>query len=156
MNRPHWAGPYLVSPRHFRKPEAGMQSARVSVPQKIVDCSEFGCEWYMEGREGVDAAFPFVHPQGVACGDFKGCAPCESPIVEGGSKRLCGACLPCKAGTSNCPCADRLPHRLPTEQHPLVHAYATQQGRRQVDGSEFKDRVAEGLEARQHILTRGL
>lgn len=155
--RPYWAGPYLVVPAdHNRRPAPGMQTARVEIPQRICSCEEYGCEWFQFGRTGEDEGFPFVHPAGVRCGDMRGCTPCASPIVQNGRKRLCGVCLPCKAGTANCPCAQRLPHRIPTEQFPLRHVYAITDSRRLVSGSEWKDRVAEGLEARHHILTRGL
>ena len=157
MRRPYWSGPYLVVPQsHNRLPAPGMQSMRIHIPQRLASCEEYGCEWFLEGRSGVDAGFPFTHPQGVECGDFRGCLPCESPIMQNGRKRLCGVCHPCRVGTANCPCAGRLPHRVPAEQHPLIHGYATSQGRRQVEPQEWKDRYAEGLEARNHILTRGL
>lgn len=129
---------------------------RLQQPMRKVACSEFGCEWFMFGQEGEDGGFAFTHPQGVACGDFSRCRPCASPIVLNGRKRLCGACQPCRIGTSNCPCAQRT-HFMPiTEQLPTRLSMVTEQGGRLLGESEWKDRVSEGLYAQDFIRTRGI
>ncbi len=160
MNQPAWQGPYLSVPMVV--PQPGMQSTRARLPKRKATCEEVGCEWFLNGHSGVDAGFAFSHPAGVACGDSTRCIPCVRPIDERGAngrlyKRLCNSCLPCKAGTANCPCDDRAKtHRVTDEQFPIKYNVATNKAVREVDSSEWHDRVGEGFESLDHIRTRGL
>ena len=156
--RPRWNGAYLTT--QHKVPENGMQSARASLPKRHAGCEESGCEWFLLGKSGDDAGFPFNHPVGVQCGDFKGCMPCARPIEEkypNGKvgRRLCGSCPPCKVGTSNCPCADRK-HFLPDEQFDVKFNISTTGSSREVVPDEYIQTTGEGLETLNHIKTRGL
>ena len=158
-------------------PVPGMQTTGIRQRMRLGTCEEYECEWFFQGRTGVDDGQPFNHPVGVRCGDTKGCLPCQSPRPSG---RLCGMCAPCKAGTANCPCPGRLAHSLrdPSRRGHLVPDFGSPQhltfqraptvhvGKYRLRGdlhqaveisqSEFIDRVAEGSDAYNHIRTRGL
>lgn len=180
-NRSTWNNGYLVVPQMALRP--WQQRLAAAQPMRQATCEEVACEWWAFGKDGMDEGHSFRHPAGVRCGDFSRCLPCSSPIVvrtaNGGTrKRLCGACPPCKAGTSNCPCSGRKAnHKLPATAEyedrvidpvarahfrplPVLHRRTVVQHRevvsREIVPAEFRDRIAEGLDARNHILTRGL
>ncbi len=152
-----WRDGYLVVP--YSRPIPGMQSARYSQPMRAATCAEVKCSWYLEGKTGDDDGKPFVHPHGVECGNFSGCQPCASPIEENGQKTLCGVCIPCKRGTSNCPCLTRkVQHKTPLRliSVPPKFRIADSEHSSVVPVEEWIDRLAEGLDMRERIKTRGL
>ena len=157
----HWEGPYLIQPPKPR-PAKGMQMADAHIPSRKASCEEVLCEYFLLGKTGADAGFPFTHPAGVECGDFKGCNPCEHVIREVGANgvptvRLCGYCMPCKAGTANCPCAERLTHhRIADERFSVRFHVATPEANREVVPDEYMQRTGEGMETLHHIKTRGI
>lgn len=176
-----WNNGYLMVP--YEPPKPHEQRMTLMQPMRKATCSEVFCTWHAFGKEGEDEGAPFKHPQGVQCGDFSRCLPCTSPNVyrtAAGAmrKKPCGQCPPCKSGTANCPCADRAKtHKLPnvveyedrvtdpvTRAHfrpqEIRHRRVIRQGReivaKEVTGDEWKYRIQEGLDARTHILTRGI
>lgn len=128
--------------------QPGMQSVLATVPKTLASCEEFGCEWYLFGREGESEGKPFKHPQGVECGDFD---RCPDP---------------------NCPCPDRVllwpnqdehgrrvrqGHVMPSRDPELAtYAHAAAGMTRKVGLDEAWYRVQEGADALRHLLTRGL
>lgn len=149
---------YIVPKQRTTRTKPGWQMSHFTQAMRKVSCREYGCEWLLFGHQGDDDGFPFVHPAGVACGDFNGCSPCQRPVIQGGKKRLCGNCMPCRVGTSNCPCSQRaqIGHWLPDERYEDRYQISTDQGTRDVVPSEWKDRLGEGVYALHHIKTRGL
>ena len=167
----------------YAPPKPHEQRMTLLQPMRKATCEEVFCTWHAFGHEGEDEGAPFKHPQGVQCGDFARCLPCNAPnvvVTALGVKRKkpCGQCPPCKAGTANCPCADRgKNHRLPNVPEyedrvlsPVTRANfrpqeirhrrtVNQRGEviaREVTGDEWKYRIQEGLDARTHILKRGI
>lgn len=148
-------------------PQRGMQSVSLKVATRIGSCVDFGCEWYRDGREGLDEGLPFRHPAGVPCGDHAGCRPCTN---RGGL--LCGRCEPCKSGTANCPCPQRLAWEIDQfgrktgrrghlmqnldSRKPVTYRHATELGRREVVEDEWVTRLHEGTETYARLVTRGL
>jgi hypothetical protein len=174
-----WRGGYFVVP--YAPPKPHEQRMTLLQPMRDATCEEVFCTWYALGAEGTDEGAPFKHPKGARCGDFSGCLPCQRPEAVTGKngltrKKPCGDCPPCKSGTANCPCTDRK-HRLPNvveyedrvidpvaranyRPQPIRHGRVIRQGgeviSREVTGDEFKHRINEGLDARNHVLTRGI
>jgi len=143
------------------RPLPGMDAYGFHQSFRIGTCEEFECEWFLYGKTGEDEGAPFTHPAGVECGDFSRCQPCST-----NRKRPCGTCIPCLTGTANCPCPQRLKliresdgrrgHPVPNYQITPVLSISDTQISRPVVVSEFKDRLAEGVETIRFIRTRGL
>lgn len=179
--KPWWDNGYMLVP--YAPPKPHEQRMTLLQPMRAATCEEVFCTWQALGHEGMDDGLPFKHPAGVRCGDYSRCLPCTSPEIATAAtgvtrKKPCGQCPPCKAGTANCPCPARgRTHKLPNtpeyedrftdpvaratyRPQPIRHRYNVWQGRqvvsREVTGDEWKHRIAEGLEARNHILKRGI
>lgn len=145
------------------RPLPGMQAAGFHQKFRVGTCDEADCEWFLNGKVGIDSGEPFVHPAGVECNDTSRCKPCVSPRPSG---RLCGNCEPCKSGTANCPCPSRVMarsattgrrgHLVPDFQIVPVLTVADMFGAREVVPDEFLTRLHEGTDAINHIRTRGL
>lgn len=154
------------------RPLPGMQAAGFHQKFRVGTCEEADCEWFLNGRTGMDANAPFVHPAGVQCGDTSRCQPCRSPRQSGA---LCGNCEPCKSGTANCPCPSRVMarstatgrrgHLVPDFQITpvLSHSNAvtrrddvTEWDTRPVGVSEWVDRLHTGTDMIHRINTNGL
>jgi len=145
------------------RPLPGMQNAGFHQRFRVGTCEEADCEWFEFGRDGMDDGAPFTHPAGVRCGDTARCSPCATPRPSG---RLCGNCAPCKAGTANCPCPQRVNardsqgrrgHLVPdTSILPVLSFTTDRQATRVVTPDEFMTRLHEGADSLHHILTRGL
>lgn len=129
----------------------GMQVTRVQQLTRTAFCSRDTCLWFRDGAEGMSENEPYRHPAGVQCGDTTRCKPC----VNGPAAARCGRCDPCRAGTANCPCPERLPHIVLEDRDPLFYVN-TGFGTRQVVPDEWLTRTYEGVDAIQHIRTRGL
>ena len=176
--RIRWNNGYMLVP--YDPPKPHEQRMTLLQPMRDATCEEAFCSWYALGHEGMDEGAPFKHPKGARCGDFRACLPCLRPEAVTGKngitrKKPCGDCPPCKSGSANCPCNDRK-HRLPNvveyedrftlesrrsfRPQPIRHGRVIRNGRevisKEVTGDEWKYRIQEGLDARNHINTRGL
>ncbi len=148
--RRYWRGGYLVEER----PLVGKYGQIHGAQQQFrpATCLEVGCSWLEFGQIGSDAGAPFQHPQGVECGDFRGCLPCTSP----NRKNLCGKCEPCKSGTANCPCLNqKRRHRVLIVREPRLNL-ATTSGVRLLGSPEWIDTLREGQFKADHIRERGI
>lgn len=71
--------------RH-RTPVSGQQVMTASVAKGLLPCEVVECDWFLNGKEGFDEGMPFKHPQGVECGDERGCTddncPCPQRVIE--------------------------------------------------------------------------
>lgn len=153
-----------MQPRIYlpRRPLPGMDAYGFHQSFRLGTCAEFDCEWFLYGKTGEDEGKPFTHPAGVECGDTRYCKPC----VNGPRAKQCGVCEPCRSGTANCPCPQRLKairesdgrrgHPVPNEQVMPVLSISDAQTSRPVVVSEFTDRIAGGVDMIQRIRTRGL
>jgi hypothetical protein len=153
--------PTIVSPN---APLPGMQATGFHQKFRVGTCEEADCEWFLNGREGIDEGGRFVHPAGVQCGDTTRCQPCKSPRYSGA---LCGVCEPCKSGTANCPCPQRVTarsmttgrrgHMVPDFQIIPVLSYTEPfKSPRAVGTDEWLTRLHEGTDRLTFIRTRGL
>jgi hypothetical protein len=153
--------PTIVIPN---APLPGMQSTGFHQKFRVGTCEEADCEWFLNGREGIDEGGRFVHPAGVQCGDTTRCQPCKSPRYSGA---LCGVCEPCKSGTANCPCPQRVTarsmttgrrgHMVPDFQIIPVLSYTEPfKSPRAVGTDEWLTRLHEGTDRLTFIRTRGL
>lgn len=128
-------------------PDPAYQRLSFAVAMRLGTCEEFGCEWFLHGREGIDDGKPFRHPAGVECGDH---ARCPDP---------------------NCPCPSRLRWELrnnrPTGRRghlvpdtarpdPVTYQRAINTGRQMVTADEWLYRLHEGVDSYTTIKTRGL
>lgn len=132
----------------------GYQTTRVHQQPRRVMCSAQTCDWYRSGSKGASEGQPYEHPAGVMCGDTTRCKPCSTNGAA--SPIRCGYCQPCKSGTANCPCPERLPHLLLDEQADVTFYVNRGLGEREVVFDEYDTRTAEGVDAVNHIRTRGL
>ena len=136
----------------------GTQVTAITQPTEVVRCGPDVCDWFRNGSTGMSEGEPYRHPAGVMCGDLTRCRPC----VNGSGGPRCGHCDPCRAGTANCPCPERLVSRPGVRGHiqiaerdPLFFVN-TGPGLRPVVLDEWFTRTAEGVDAIQQIRTRGL
>ena len=128
-------------------PDPALQITRLSARMRMASCEEVACEWYIDGKEGIDEGKPFRHPAGVQCGDHRGCTD------------------------DNCPCPSRLRYEIAGGRHtgrrghvkhdvdsrqPVQFVHATAAGPREVIQDEWVTRLHEGVDAHNHITTRGL
>jgi hypothetical protein len=129
----------------------GRQSTRIHQPVEAVACGPDTCDWFQNGSAGMNGGGEFyTHPQNARCGDLRACRPCVN-----GADASCGRCDPCRAGTANCPCADRLPHLAPADR-PELFFVDRGMGERLTVFDEWATRTAEGVDAINFIRTRGL
>lgn len=150
------------------RPIPGMQNIGLHQPMRLGTCEEAGCEWFLNGKDGLDAGEPFSHPAGVRCGDFARCTdpncPCPSRLVRSSRAPR----LP----ISRLSYPDQVGHLVPDITRETAYHYAPATGvrlasgvvtvgaltnqARTIDEGEFRDRLQEGVGRFREIQQHGL